>query len=141
MALSLTACAPMGVGPFGGGASSSFSSVAPIGGTDQAAQSLLFTAWLATSASALGGVQDVTPGALRAFDPTMKVVGDAPARVGVISVNHAGVDGVIFSTRSGSGKAFCLAVTADGLPRTGSVDAHNATSVEDCGGKGWTLGE
>lgn len=138
----LTACGPIGVGPFDGGASSSFSAIAPVtplGGPDHEAQSLLVSAWLTATATSLGGgFGDVTPGSVRALDPTMDVVGDAPARVGVISLNHAGADGVVFSTKSGSGNFYCLATTADGAPGTGSVDAHGATSVDDCSGKAWT---
>jgi hypothetical protein len=135
----LTACAPLGAGPFGGGDSASFGSIGTPVDTEAQAQDLLFGAWIAvTASSAGGGFADVSPGTLHAFDPTMKVVGDAPAKVGVISLNHAGADGVVLSTKSASGGAFCLAVTHDATPKTGSVDAHGATSVDDCTGKSWS---
>jgi hypothetical protein len=135
----LTACAPLGAGPFGGGESSSFSSIGAPVGADAQAHDLLFGGWVAVTASSVGGgFAGVTPGTLHAFDQTMKVVGDAPAKVGVISVNHAGADGVVLSTKSGSGHAFCIAVTPGGTPKTGSVDAQGATSVDDCNGKSWS---
>jgi hypothetical protein len=135
----LTACAPLGGGPFGGGESSPIIPIGPPQGANAEAQNLLFGAWVAVTASSVGGgFADVTPGTLRGFDPTMKVVGDAPAKVGVISLNHAGTDGVVLSTKSGSGDVFCVAATAGGTPKTGSVDAQGATSVEDCNGKSWS---
>ena len=139
LSATLTACAPLGAGPFGGGESSSFGSIGAPVGADAQAQDLLFGAWIAVTASSVGGgFADVTPGTLHAFDQTMKVAGDAPAKVGVISVNHAGADGVVLSTKSGSGDVFCIAVTPDGTPKTGSVDAQGATSVDDCNGKSWS---
>jgi len=136
----LTACAPLGAGPFGGGdSSSSFGSIGAPVGPDAQAQDLLFGAWIAVTAGSVGGgFANVTPGTLHGFDPTMKVVGDAPAKVGVISVNHAGADGVVLSTKSGSGHAFCIAITSGGEPKTGSVDSQGATSVGECTGKSWS---
>jgi hypothetical protein len=131
----------MGVGPFGGEASSSFGTVAPQLGADFDAHGLLVAAWLAVASTNPDGYAELTPGAIKGVDPTLDVVGDAPAQVGRVSVNMAGPDGLVFSTKSRSGMVFCLAVGGDGIPRTGSVDAHNATSVDDCSGKAWAPGE
>lgn len=70
----------------------------------------------------------------------MHVVDDVPAKVGVVSLNHAGVDGAVLSTRSRSGHVFCIALEKQaGTPTTGTVDAQGATSVSDCSGKPWSL--
>ena len=73
--------------------------------------------------------------------PSIHAVGDGAATVGVVSLNHAGTDGLVRSTKSRSGRVFCVALlTTGGQPMTGSVDAHGATSIADCTGKDWTLG-
>src|SRR4029079_12252120 len=51
----LTACAPLGASPFGGGASSSSGSIGAPVGADAQAQDLLFGAWIAVTAGAGGG--------------------------------------------------------------------------------------
>jgi hypothetical protein len=138
----LSACAPFGFGgPLGGESSGSFSSVgAPIG-LGGAGQALLLEAWGATSASmAMGNPTDVTPATLKAMDPNLEAVGDAPARVGVISINHVGSDGIVMSTKGKDGKAYCIAVLPDGSPKTGTADAQNATSVKACTGATWGPG-
>lgn len=144
VAASLAACTPAGLGPFGGGASSQFSSVgAAIDPTDSGAQSLLLDASTVAMVIALdeGGTTFVglTAEQMRELDPSVKVVGDAPARVGVVSLNYAGDDGAVLSTKSKSGRAFCVTVTSNAAsaPLAGSVDAHGATSLKACAGKNW----
>ena len=73
--------------------------------------------------------------------PSIHAAGDITAKVGVVSLNRAGTDGAVLSTKSRSGRVFCVALlTTGGQPMTGSVDAHGATSIADCTGKDWTLG-
>ena len=84
-----------------------------------------------------GAFDRVDKGSTATTDPTLKVLGDVPARVDVIGVDHIGSDGVVVSTKSSSGKVFCIAVPADPIPITGSVEAQGATSISDCSGKAW----
>jgi hypothetical protein len=147
--IGLTAsCTPFGEGAFGGGASSSsFSSIGspvPVGSPDIRARDLLLGAFgdaLAASMDA-GSFRGLDPAALVTTDPSIRVAGDVPARVGVVSVNLASGGGLVMSTKSGSGRVFCVSAPDLGLanfapPRGGTVDAHGATSTQDCTGRDW----
>ena len=109
-------------------------------GPDTKAQSLLASAWASVMSTSNGQFDQVDKASIATTDPTLKVLGDVPARVAVISVDHIGRDGVVMSTKSSSGNVFCIAVTADPIPITGSVDAQGATSVSDCSGTPWGPG-
>ena len=71
----LTACAPLGAGPFGGGASSSFGSIGAPVGADAQAQDLLFGAWIAVTAGSVGGGFDAAL-ALRGVEAALAVLRD-----------------------------------------------------------------
>jgi hypothetical protein len=144
------ACAPFGEGIIGGGSSSSFSSVgssvpAP-GDADTQAQELLFRALgdaISLTTSTGGSFADVDGLTLGGMDPGLDVVGDVPARVGVVSIDLASHDGLVMSTRSRSGRSYCISMasaTGFSIPEGGTVDAHGATSVRDCAGKNWMSG-
>jgi hypothetical protein len=148
LAAMTVACAPFGEGIMGGGSTSSFSSIgspvpAPPGGADSQAHELLLRALgdaIAVSGGAGGTFSAVEPSALTSADPQLRADGDVPARVGVVSINLASERGLVLSTKSKSGRSFCLSmVSASGLapPDGGTVDAHGATSVEDCTGANW----
>jgi hypothetical protein len=133
----LSACSALGF-PGGGFGSGPSSQMPPFhSGPDTKAQSLLAGAWASVMSTSNGRFDQVTKASIAATDPTLKVVGDVPARIDVISVDHTGSDGVVMSTKSSSGNVFCIAVTSDPIPITGSVDAHRAASVHDCSGKPW----
>jgi hypothetical protein len=141
-------CAPFGEGVLGGGASSeSFSSVGapvPVGLPDQQAQELLM---MASSNAIVASFDsrtfaDIDVDALTSMDPSVRIAGDVPARVGVVSINIAMDDGLVMSTKSSSGKTFCVSVTGASLasfspPEGGTVDAHGASSPGDCTGRDW----
>jgi hypothetical protein len=140
-------CTPFGEGALGGGGSSSFSSVGTpvsVGSADIQAQGLLMNASgeaIVVSIDA-GTFARLDRQALTAMDRSVRVAGDVPARVGIASINFASQDGLVMSTRSRSGKSFCVSVTGLELasfapPEGGTVDAHGATSAEDCTGKDW----
>jgi hypothetical protein len=140
-------CAPFGEGALGGGSSSSFSSVGapvPVGSADSKAQGLLMNASgeaIVVSIDA-GTFAGLDRQALTTLDPSVRVAGDVPARVGIVSINLASQDGLVMSTKSRRGKSFCVSVTGLGLasfspPEGGTVDAHGATSAEGCTGKDW----
>lgn len=141
-------CAPFGEGALGGGgASSSFSSVGtpvPAGSADIQAQGLLMNVSgeaIAISIDA-GTFAALDPAALASLDPSVRVARDVPARVGIVSINLASRDVLVMSTRSRSGKNFCISVAGLDLssfspPEGGTVDAHGATSARDCTGKDW----
>ena len=136
----LTACSALGF-PGGGFGSGPGSQAPPFhSGPDTKAQSLLASAWASVMSTSNGRFDQVDKGSISATDPTLKVLGDVPARLDVISVDHIGSDGVVMSTKSSSGKVFCIAVTADPIPITGTVDAHGATSVSGCSGTPWGPG-
>ena len=143
--IGLTGCGAAGL-PFGGGASSSFSSVAqPVSQADTVAQTTLLNAAAAVMVVSFdeggGGFEGLTAKQVASLDPTMHVVGDVPAKVGVVSLNYAGPDGAVLSTKSKSGSVFCVALTDSAQqPESGSVDAYGATSVGDCKGHHWSLG-
>ncbi len=105
-------------------------------GPDTKAQSLLASAWASVMSTANGQFDHVDKASI-STNPMLKVVGDVPARVDVISVDHIGSDGVVMSTKSSSGTVFCIAVTTDPIPITGNVDAQGATSISDCSGTPW----
>jgi hypothetical protein len=141
-------CALFGNGALGGGgSSSSFSSVGtpvPVGSADIQAQGLLMTASgvaIVVSIDA-GTFAGLDRQALTALDPSVRVAGDGPARVGIVSINLASGYGLVMSTKSRNGKSFCVSVAGPELasfapPEGGTVDAHGATSAEDCTGKDW----
>ena len=143
--VTLAACGRAGL-PFDGGASSEFSSVgSPVSQGDAEAQALLLDVASGAMVIALdeggGGYDGLTAAQVSALDPSMHVVGDVPAKIGVVSLNHSGPEGAVLSTKSTSGRVFCVALTEQQpMPKTGSVDAHGATSVHDCTGKRWSLG-
>jgi hypothetical protein len=139
--IALTGCAALGLGSgFEGQAGSGPLTPIPgsgFGGNDTG-QALLASAWASAMATAQpGGFASTTPADLARADPSLTVVGDAPAKVGVISLNHAGKDGLVMSTKGTGGGFLCIAVTSASIPTTGSVDAVHATSVHDCSGKPW----
>jgi hypothetical protein len=148
LAVLTLSCAPFGEGALGGGrSSSSFSSVGtpvPVGSADLQAQGLLMNASgeaIVVSIDA-GTFAGLDRHALAALDPSLRVAGDAAARVGIVSINLAAEDGLVMSTKSRSGKSFCVSVTGLELasfspPEGGTTDAHGATSAEDCTGKDW----
>ncbi len=141
-------CAPFGEGALGGGgSSSSFSSVGapvPAGSADLQAQGLLMNVSgeaivVSIDAGTFAGVDQAT---LTSLDPSVRVAGDVPARVGVVSINLASRDGLVMSTKSRTGRSFCVSVTGlalanFSLPEGGATDARGATSPEDCTGKDW----
>ncbi len=141
-------CTPFGEGALGGGgSSSSFSSVGtpvPVGSGDLRAKDLLMNASgeaIVVSIDA-GTFAGLDRRALTPLDPSVRLAGDAPARVGIVSINLASQDGLVMSTKSRSGTSFCVSVTRLELasfspPEGGTVDAHGATSAEDCTGKNW----
>ena len=141
-------CAPFGEGIVGaGGASSSFSSVGvpvPGGSPDMRAQELLMNAFDEAMVVSIdsGSFAELDTQALLAMDPSTRVAGDVPARVGVVSIDLASADGLVMSTKSRSGKSLCIAAAAPSLgsfagPSGGTVDADGATSVADCTGRDW----
>ena len=143
-------CSPFGEGPFGGGgSSSSFSSVGspvPLGSPDQQAQELLMNVSSEAIAISIDGgtFASVDTTALSSMDPSVRVAGDVPARVGVVSINLASADGLVMSTKSRSGKTFCVSMTGTAVanfapPSGGTVDAQDAASPTDCTGKDWVL--
>jgi hypothetical protein len=141
-------CAPFGEGALGGGgSSSSFSSVGtpvPAGSADIEARNLLMNVSgeaIVVSIDA-GTFAGLDPAALTSLDPSVRVAGDVPTRVGIVSINVASHDGLVMSTKSRSGRSFCVSVTGLALanfspPEGGTVDAHGATSPGDCTGKDW----
>jgi hypothetical protein len=77
------------------------------------------------------------------MNPGLDAAGDVPARVGVISINLASHDGLVMSTKSRSGRPYCISMasaTGSSIPEGGTVDALGATSVRDCTGENWTSG-
>jgi len=151
LAATTVACAPFGEGIVGGDSTSSFSSVgspvpAPPGGADMQAQQLLLLSLgdaIQASSVAGGTFAAMDPAALAATDPQIRAVGDLPARVGVVSIDLASDRGLVLSTKSKSGKSFCVSMTSTSgfaPPNGGSVDAHGATTVEDCTGANWMFG-
>jgi hypothetical protein len=151
LAATTVACAPFGGGIMGGGSTSSFSSVGspvpePAGGADTQAQELLLRALgdaISASGMAGGTFAAIDPSALGSTDPQLRAVGDLSARVGVVTINLASDDGLVLSTKSKSGRSFCVSMTsASGFapPDGGTVDAHGATNVKDYTGTNWMFG-
>jgi hypothetical protein len=142
------ACAPFGPDFGQGGAPSSFSSigtVVPPGPADAQAQGQLMNAVSTATILSVdgGGFANFTPAAASQFDSSQKLVVGRPARVGVVSIDLASADAVVLSTKSGSGRFFCVSLRASqafmATPVGGTVDAFGATSVEDCSGRDWVL--
>ena len=140
-------CAPFGEGALGGGGSSSFSSVGspvPVGSADIQAKGLLMNVSgeaIVVSIDA-GTFAGLDPAEILSMDPSVRVAGDVPARVGIVSINLASRGGLVMSTKSRSGRSFCVSVTGLALanfspPEGGTVDAQGATAAEDCSGKDW----
>lgn len=70
----------------------------------------------------------------RSFEPTLIWSGDAPASPGVVTINYVRGSRLVMSTRSESGRAFCIADEARDVT-FGTRDAVGATSPRDCGTK------
>jgi hypothetical protein len=106
------------------------------GAQDEAAKSALENAVEAARTYAVSGSFDgLTPGRGQSIEPSIRWAGDAPAKANVVSIDLAAGDQLVMSTKSASGKPFCIADDA-GVAVYGKVDGAGATSATSCTG-GW----
>jgi hypothetical protein len=106
------------------------------GAQDAAAQSSLESAVEAAKTYAISGSYDgLTPGRGTSIEPSIRWAGDTPAKANVISIDLAAGDQLVMSTKSDSGKPFCIADNA-GVVAYGKMDGAGATAATSCAG-GW----
>ncbi len=106
------------------------------GAQDAASQSALESAVEAAKTYAISGSYDgLTPGRGKSIEPSIRWAGDTPAKANVISIDLAAGDQLVMSTKSASGKPFCIADNA-GVAVYGKVDGAGATAATSCTG-GW----
>jgi hypothetical protein len=100
---------------------------------DQAAQSALRNALASAKTYFVEGASydGWTPAQGQSIEPSIRWAGSDPVRLNVVSIDVASGEQVVMSTKSASGKAFCVADTPSG-DVYGSVDASKAV----CSG-GW----
>jgi hypothetical protein len=106
---------------------------------DKVAQSLLLSAMVSSKSYFVGEATyaGFDPGAASAIEPGFKWSGGGAATVGSVSIDLADGPQLVLSTRSQSGRPFCM---ADGAPSgiiSGSVDAKGASSAAACTGASW----
>jgi hypothetical protein len=106
------------------------------GAKDEAAKSVLQNAIEAAKTYSLTGTYNGwTPAQGRSIEPSIRWAGSTPARANVVSIDLAAGDQLVMSTKSASGKPFCIADNA-GVVAYGRMDGAGATAATSCTG-GW----
>ena len=106
---------------------------------DKVAQTLLLSAMVASKSYFIDGATyaGFDPSAASAIEPALDWTGDGFATVGAVSIDLANGAQLVLSTRSQSGRPFCIADGGSTGPISGSVDAMGASSAATCTGGSW----
>jgi hypothetical protein len=107
------------------------------GAKDEAAKSVLQNAVEAANTYSIQGgtYEGWTPAQGRSIEPSIRWAGSTPARANVVSIDLATGEQLVMSTKSVSGKPFCIGDNA-GVVVYGRMDGAGATTATSCTG-GW----
>ena len=106
---------------------------------DKVAQSLLRSAMVSSKSYFLDRATyaGFDPAAGASIEPAFHWTGDGGAAVGAVSIDLADAGQLVLSTRSQSGRPFCMADGGAAGIISGSVDARGASSASACTGDSW----